>query len=131
MQLPFFTGTPGVLQGMEEKSPLEFFRLLFNDGVMDVLFSETRRYIQQYLDREQDYTYAHPQARAHEWHRTPLLRKELDIFLALVIGMGVAAFQHLGKQIRCNDSLYNMQKCMHYLLEVTEQLVYEDILSDL
>ena len=68
-----FTGTPGVMPGMEDKSPLDFFHLFFTREVMDLLFSETQRYISQYLDREAEYLEQHPQARAHMWHRSPLM----------------------------------------------------------
>ena len=80
---------------MEDKQPIDFFRLFFSSDVMDLIFIETRRYIQQYLEREEDFLENHPQARAHELRRTPLQEKELDVFLALIIAMGVCGFPSL------------------------------------
>lgn len=80
---------------MENKSPIDFFRLFFNDEVMSLILTETRRYTDQYFVREREYLDQHPQARAHMCQRAPLTLKELDIFLALIIGMGVCGFPTL------------------------------------
>ena len=77
---------------MEDKSPIDFFRLLFSGQVLDLIYRETRRYIDQYRVREKEYLQQHPRARAHEWKRVPLLLKELEVFLAIIIAMGVCGF---------------------------------------
>ena len=62
---------------------------------MELILTETRRYASQYLEREKDYLQRHPQARAHSWEKIPLTAKELDVFLALLIGMGNCGFPTL------------------------------------
>ena len=90
---PSFMATPGVVPDMSGRnSPIDFFRLFFNDKVMDLIFTETTRYAQQYLEREREYLQQHPQARAHAWEREPLTLKELEVFLAILIAMGICGF---------------------------------------
>ena len=80
---------------MEEKTPIQFFRLFFTEQVLDLIETETRRYTDQYLRRESEYLEQHPKARAHEWKRSPLMRKELEVFVSLIIAMGVCGFPTL------------------------------------
>ena len=80
---------------MEDKSPVEFFHLFFTEDVMELVFEESKRYIELYLQREREYMERHPFSRAHEWMRTPLVKKELDILLALIIAMGACGFPTL------------------------------------
>ena len=76
-------------------SPVDFFYLFFTEDVMELVFEETKRYIQQYLVREREYMDTHPYSRAHELVRTPLVKKELDILLALIIAIGACGFPTL------------------------------------
>ena len=100
---------------MAEKSPIDFFGLFFSEQVLDLIETETRRYTEQYLRRESDYLQQHPKARAHEWKRFPLMRKELEVFLALIIAMGVCGFPTLRcvymYMLAC--AYWNMCKCVH------------------
>ena len=57
-----FTATPGVIVDMESNNPIDFFRLLFDERVMDLIFSETCRYASQYLEREKEHLDTHPNA---------------------------------------------------------------------
>ena len=95
LQAPLFSATPGVVGGMENKSPTDFFRLFFSEDVIKLLHTETVRYTEQYMDREKEHLQEHPQARAHEWRRAPLLLKELEVFLALIMAMGICGFPTL------------------------------------
>ena len=95
LQLPLFTATPGVVSGMEEKSPIDFFRLFFDGRVLGLIHSESVRYAEQYMERESEHLQQHPKARAHEWRRAPLLLKEIEVFLAIIIAMGVCGFPTL------------------------------------
>ena len=83
LQQPTFSGTPGVIPDMAGKLPIDFFHLMFDDRVLDLLLTETTRYADQYLEREKEHLDQHPQARAHDWQRAPLSLKELEVFLAL------------------------------------------------
>ena len=80
LQPPKFTGSPGVIVGMEEKSPVDFFQLFFSSQILQLIHTETRRYAQQYLERERErereHLEQHPKARAHEWTRIPFTLKE-------------------------------------------------------
>lgn len=80
---------------MTDKAPVDYFRLFFDDRVMDLILQETTRYSEQYLEREREYLDTHPHARAHEWRRQPLTLKEVDTFVALLIGMGLCGFPTL------------------------------------
>ena len=75
LQPPAFTATPGVVAEMEEKSPVDFFRLFFSGQVLDLIHHETKRYTDQYLQNEREYLQQHLKARAHEWRKAPLLLK--------------------------------------------------------
>ena len=88
-----FTATSGVISGMEDKAPIDYVRLFF-DGM---IHSETSRYVDQYLGREREHLQQRPKARAHEWRRAPLLLKEVEVFLALIIARVSVAFLHIGK----------------------------------
>ena len=93
VQPPAFTATSGVVvPHMENKEPIDFFHVFFDGRVLDLIHRETTRYTQQYLEREREHLDAHPQARAHEWRRAPLTLKEVEIFLALIIAMGICGF---------------------------------------
>ena len=87
LQAAVFTATPRVVPGMESKSPIDFFRLLFEEHVMKLLHTETLCYMEQYLEREN--------FEAHEWRRAPFFLKELEVFLTLIIAMGICGFPTL------------------------------------
>ena len=80
---------------MSNKAPVDFFRLFFDDHVMELILKETSRYAEQYLERERDYLATHPHARAHEWRKQPLTLKEVEVFIALLIGMGLCGLPTL------------------------------------
>ena len=93
VQPPAFTATSGVVvPHMENKEPIDFFHVFFDGRVLHLIHRETTRYTQQYLQREKEHLDAHPQARVHEWRRAPLTLKEVEIFLALIITMGICSF---------------------------------------
>ena len=113
-----FSVTPGVIPGMSESSLIDFFRLFFSDRVLDLIYTEITRYASQYLEREREHLAKHPQARAHDWRKAPLTRKEVEVFLALLIGMGLCVFptlRYLQKEkIRyiCTCMYTSMYMCM-------------------
>ena len=95
LQPPVFTATPGVVPDMEDKEPIDFFHLFFDQRVLDLIHRETTRYTNQYLEREKEHLDTHPRARAHEWYKAPLTLKEVEVFLALIIAMGICGFPTL------------------------------------
>ena len=60
MQPPVFTGTPGVVPDMSDGEPVDFFRLFFDERVIQLLLDETTRYANQYLQRETEHLRTHP-----------------------------------------------------------------------
>ena len=80
---------------MEDSAPIDFFRLFFTGRVLNLIHSETTRYVDQYMEREREYLQQHPRARAHEWRRAPLMLKEVEVFLAIIIAMGICGFPSL------------------------------------
>ena len=80
---------------MEDKAPIDFFRLFFGGQVLSLIHTETQRYTEQYLQREKEHLEKHPKARAHDWKRAPLLLKEIEVFLAIIIAIGICGFPTL------------------------------------
>jgi hypothetical protein len=106
---------------MEEKSPIDFFRLFFSAQVLHLIHSETQRYTEQYLEREREHLQQHPRARAHEWRRAPLLLKDIEVFLAIVIAMGICGFPTL----RYKTQYVHILHIMFVLHTFQELLEYE------
>ena len=77
---------------MNNKPPVDFFFQLFDERVMDLLYGETTRYASQYLQKNTEYLEGHPHARAHEFKKNPLTPKEIEVFISLVIAMGICGF---------------------------------------
>ena len=87
-----FNATPGVVPSMSGRAPVDFFRLLFCDEVIDLILTESKRYADQYLAREVEHLTQHPHARAQDWKKAPLTRKELEAFISIVLTMGICGF---------------------------------------
>ena len=68
--------------------------------MLSLIHSETDRYAQQYLEKNEEHLREHPKARANEWRRSPLLLIELEVFLA-IIAMGICGFPTLGMFLVC------------------------------
>jgi hypothetical protein len=72
---------------MTGQPPVEYFRLFFDRQIFELLFTETTRLAEQYLEMEREHLASHPKARAHEWRRHPLTWKEVEVFIALLIAI--------------------------------------------
>ena len=92
LESPTFRVSPGIVPNMDGKGPLDFFRLMFDDHVMELIFMETTRHADQYLQREREHLETHPNARAHDWRKNPLTLKEMEAFIAILIAMGLCGF---------------------------------------
>ena len=79
---------------MRGKFPVDFFRLMFDERVLDLIFNETNCYATQYVESEKEHLDTHPIARAHEWRKL-LTIKEIDAFIALLIAMEICGFPTL------------------------------------
>ena len=92
---PVFTADAGVRLDTDGMSPVDFFCLMFDERVFDLIFTETRRYANQYLEREREHLATHPNARAHEWGKTQLTIKEIEAFIAILIAVGICGLPTL------------------------------------
>ena len=92
LSAPEFTAEAGVIPDTDGMAPIDFFRLMFDDSVFDLILTETERYASQYLERESEYLDNHPKARAHDWRKSQLTTKELEAFIGLLIAMGLCGF---------------------------------------
>jgi hypothetical protein len=82
-----FSATPGVVPDMTRQPPVEYFRLFFDRQIFDLLFTETTKLAEQYLEREREHLPSHPKTRAHEWRGHPLTWKEVEVSIALLIAI--------------------------------------------
>ena len=90
---PIFTADPGVIPNTDGMAPIDFFRLMFDDRVLNLVFTETSRYASQYLEREKEHLESHPKARAHDWRKTELTIKEIEFFWRCSLRWGFVASQ--------------------------------------
>lgn len=84
-----FTADAGVIPDTEGVSMVDYFRLIFDDWLLNLIFTETNRYADQYVQRERVYLGAYPKAQTHDWKKCAFTLKEWYAFLALIIGMGL------------------------------------------
>ena len=106
---------------MSGKEPVDFFRLLFDDPLLQLIVTETNCYAEQHLESHQEYLQQHPQARAHDWRRTPLSQKELEAFLSLLLVMGVCGLPSLRF---VNDRHKYTCKNIEYYMNAYSKCVY-------
>ncbi len=80
---PSFTATPGPTQDMTNKNPLDFFRLLIPDSILEEIVKQTHLYAEQIFE-ENDLP---PRSRAQMWDSSQHDLSELKKFLCLIIVM--------------------------------------------
>ena len=80
---------------MAGEEPVEFFNVLFDDTIKQHVWQESTRYAEQYIEKNKQYLEDHPQARAHDWIRRPMVLKEVDALFAMVIAMGIVGLPTL------------------------------------
>ena len=84
--IPEFLEHPGCTQDMTNKTPIDFFQLLFTDDILQAIVEQTNLFAQQYINSHQPL----PQrSRVQQWDRSPHDLVELKKFLALTIIMGL------------------------------------------
>ena len=89
--IPDFQQPTGPSVDMTDKSPLDFFKLLVNDAMLDHIVEQTNLYAQQYIDA----TTLPPHSRVHGWNKEVHDRDELKKFLAMIITMGLVNYPHV------------------------------------
>ena len=80
---------------MTSTEPVDFFNLFFNEDVKNLIHSQSTLYAEQYITDNEEYLSQHPNARAHDWKRNPMTLKEVDVFLAMLIAMGIVGYPTL------------------------------------
>ena len=89
--LPDFQQPTGPALDMADKSPLDFFKLLVTDDMLDHVVEQTNIYAEQYISS----TDLPPHSRVHGWSKKPHDRAELQKFLAMTITMGLVNYPHM------------------------------------
>ena len=89
--LPDFQQPTGPALDMADKSPLDFFKLLVTDDMLDHVVEQTNIYAEQYISS----TDLPPHSRVHGWSNKPHDRAELQKFLAITITMGLVNYPHM------------------------------------
>ena len=89
--IPEFQQPTGPSVNMTDKSPLDFFKLLVTNDMLDHIVEQTHLYVQQYIDT----TTLPPHSRVHGWNKEVHNRAELKKFLAMIITMGLVNYPHV------------------------------------
>ena len=77
---------------MTSKDPVDFSNLLLDKEVKKLIHTQMTLYADQYMRRRREYLDEHPKARAHDWQCNPMTLKEVDILIAVLIGMGIVGY---------------------------------------
>ena len=80
------------IPNMLDKSPVDFFNLLFNDDIKKNIWEETTRFANQYTHKHSEFMASHSKARAHDWVKQPMSLKEVDALLSIIIAMGIVGY---------------------------------------
>ena len=86
-----FTASPGVAAHIKDLSPVDCFLQLFDQRTLELLHTETLRYLEQYLE-DKEYSDEHPNARVHDLERHPITLEDMKALIAILIGMGICGF---------------------------------------
>lgn len=78
-----FSGQSGLTTIMHKSSPLEFFSIFFDDDIVAYIASETNRYAEDFIEKN-DLT---PSSRAQQWKDTNA--SEIRVFLAVILLQGI------------------------------------------
>ena len=89
--IPDFRQPTGPSLDMSNKTPLDFFKLLVTEDMLDGTVEQTNLYAQQFMDA----TSLPPHSRVHGWNNEAHTRVELKKLLAMIITMGLVNFLHI------------------------------------
>ena len=70
----------------DEVTPLDVFKMLLTDDILDQIVTQTNLYADQYISSHPDLPKG---SRVHGWSREPFTRQELQKFISLIIVMGL------------------------------------------
>ena len=129
--IPDFQHPTGPSEDMTDKTPLDFFKLLVTDDMLDLIVEQTNLYAQQFMDA----TDLPPHSRAHGWRKEAHTRAELKKFLAMIITMGLVNYPRIEdywatywpyatptfSKVR-NMVLYGLELCSAHILCIHDDL---------
>ena len=80
--IPEYSLSVGCNYSCNDATPLELFKMLLTDDILDKIVEQTNLYARQYITSS-------PRSRVHGWSREPFTREELLKFISLIIVMGL------------------------------------------
>ena len=86
--IPEYRRQKGCTTDMSNKSPLDFFKLLITDAMLQQVVDQTILFAQQHIESQE----LPPRSRVHQWNSAPHTISELRKFLALLIAMGIVSY---------------------------------------
>ena len=86
--IPDFQHSTGPSVDMSNKTPLDFFKLVVTDDMLDLIVEQTNLYAQQFMEA----TDLPPHSRAHGWRKEAHTLTELKKFLAMIFTMGLVNY---------------------------------------
>lgn len=89
--LPEYTRSPGCKHNCGKAEPLDFFKMLWTNEILDNIVAQTNLYADQFI-AENDLS---PHSRARQWSKETFTREELERFISLIIVMGLVNFPSL------------------------------------
>ena len=86
--IPEYRRQKGCTTDMSNKSPLDFFKLLITDAMLQQVVDQTILFAQQHIESQE----LPLRSRVHQWNSAPHTISELRKFLALLIAMGIVSY---------------------------------------
>ena len=83
--IPEYSLSVGCNYSCNDATPLELFKMLLTDDILDKIVEQTNLYARQYITSHD----LSPWSRVHGWSREPFTREELLKFISLIIVMGL------------------------------------------
>ena len=84
--IPEYSSSPGYnYQCSDAVTPLEIFKVLLKDDILDQIVTQTNLYAKQFISSHP----VTPHSRVHGWSRESFTREELQKFISLIIVMGL------------------------------------------
>ena len=72
--------------------PIDYFNLFFTKDVKKLIHEQTTKYAEQHISNSRTYLQEHKYARGNHWIKNPMVFKEIDALLAILILMGLVNF---------------------------------------
>ena len=85
LEIPQYNLSPGCNTPCSDATPLELFKMLMTDSILDKIVEQTNLYANQFIGGHD----LPPRSRVHSWSKQQFTREELHKFLSLVIVMGL------------------------------------------